>query len=251
MRISRFNYFFTATIIIFCLAGLEVFGFLKLHRRATSTTATTAQSSSPAVTTTAPTTATTAPAAKIPASYSLKVPFIVQAPFANWDARHEDACEEASLITVHYYLTNTKVANLNAGDADITALINWENAHGYGPSITVEQLSKIAGDFYGLNSGRVIVNPTIAEMKAEIAAGRPIIVPAAGKLLDNPNFKNGGPNYHMLVIRSYDTNIFITSDPGTRNGDGYTYPYTTLMNAIHDWDANNILNGQRAVLVFN
>jgi len=91
----------------------------------------------------------------------------------------------------------------------------------------------------------------LINIKKEIAAGHPVIVPAAGKVLPNPNFTNGGPNYHMLLIIGYDQTDFITNDPGTRNGKNFRYTYDGLINAIHDWNPNNILDGRKAVLVFD
>jgi hypothetical protein len=102
-----------------------------------------------------------------------------------------------------------------------------------------------------MTTGRVVHDVTINSIKTEIAAGRPVIIPAAGKVLPNPNFKDGGPNYHMLVVKGYDANGFITNDPGTRLGENFRYTYDALINAIHDWDPTNILNGQKAFLVFD
>ena len=58
-----------------------------------------------------------------------------------------------------------------------------------------------------------------------------------GQLLHNPNFKQPGPERHMLVIIGFDPRKkqFITNDPGTRNGANYRYNYTTLYNAIRDY----------------
>lgn len=183
--------------------------------------------------------------------YSLDVPFIVQAPFANWDARHEESCEEASLIMVKYFKDGTRVKNLNAGDQDLNKLLDWEDANSYKVDVTLKELSQIAKDYYGMKTGRIIKNPSVNDLKKEITQGRPIIVPAAGKILPNPSFRNGGPKYHMLVIKGYDEKEFITNDPGTRNGDGFRYTYDGLMNAIHDWNQQDIMLGQRAVLVFD
>lgn len=242
-------------LIAFSLAGIFLVGSIILLvvnvRRATNGT-TPEPTPTPTKATSTPTTQrTSSSSTTIKDSVSLNVPFIVQAPFANWDAVHEEACEEASLITVWYYRNNHPVADLNAGDADITALINWETAHNYGVSITLQQLSQIASDFYGLTTGRIILNPTVNDIKKELSAGRPVIIPAAGKVLPNPYFSDGGPNYHMLVIKGYNATQFITDDPGTKRGDGFLYTYDGLMNAIHDWDPGNILNGQKAVLVFD
>jgi len=74
-------------------------------------------------------------------------------------------------------------------------------------------------------------------------------VPAAGRELGNPNFTDPGPLYHMLVVRGYTENNFITNDVGTRKGENYQYKYDVLMNAIHDWNGGDVNNGQRVVIV--
>lgn len=180
----------------------------------------------------------------------IKVPFLVQAPFANWDSLHEDACEEASLIMVYHYYNKTKIDSNQQGEDEIQKLIEYENNNGYGPSITLSELSIVAKKYYNMNSGRII-NADKDSIIAELKTGRPVIVPAAGKLLENPNFKNGGPNYHMLVITGYDKNGFITNDPGTKKGEGFRYTYKNLLESVHDWDPNNIMNGNKNALVFD
>ncbi|PJA87264.1 MAG: hypothetical protein CO141_00330 [Candidatus Moranbacteria bacterium CG_4_9_14_3_um_filter_42_9] len=179
------------------------------------------------------------------------VPFLTQAPFAIWDPLHEDACEEASLIMVKHFLDKDQDLTPASGDVEIRKIIQYEEKNGYGISISLEQLKKIAKEYLGMPTGRIKYSPTIDDIKKELADGRPVIVPAAGKILPNPNFRNGGPNYHMLVVVGYDKNGFITNDPGTKKGQGFRYAYEGLFNAIHDWDATNILNGQKAYLVFD
>jgi hypothetical protein len=178
--------------------------------------------------------------------------FLVQAPFANWDALHEDACEEASLIMIKHFLDGTPVTSDTAGDTEIKELVGAGEELGQEKSITLEQLRTLANAHYKLSNGSVVTGKdvTVEGIKAELAAGHPVIVPAAGKLLGNPHFSNGGPNYHMLVVKGYDADGFITNDPGIREGENYHYPFATLYSAIHDWDPANILNGQKAYLVF-
>jgi len=187
----------------------------------------------------------------LPDSAIIDVPFLVQAPFANWDPVHEDACEEASLIMVKHYLNKSKITTLNQGEKEILDLVNYESTNGYNLSITLEQLADISKSYFGLKNPRIIKDVTTENIKKEIAEGKPVIIPAAGKILPNPNFKNGGPNYHMLVIKGYDSDSFITNDPGTKNGKSFKYKYEDLINAIHDWNAENILNGEKAYLVFD
>lgn len=189
--------------------------------------------------------------ASLPKSSVILVPFLVQAPFANWDALHEDACEEASLLMIKHYLDNKPILSQADGDEEIREMVAYEEENGYGLSITLRELSKIASDHYSISGGRVAIDFTIDDLKKEIVAGRPVIIPASGKDLPNPNFRNGGPNYHMLVVTGYDEDEFITNDPGTKNGEGYRYKYGDLYDAVHDWDPGNISNGQKAYLVFD
>ena len=187
----------------------------------------------------------------IPTSGMLEVPFTTQAPFANWDALHEEACEEASLIMLYHYLNGTSIDSQSSADQEIIDLVNWETKNGFAVDVTLQQLSDIAKKRFSMNSGRIITDISVESIKKEISAGNPVIVPAAGKLLPNPNFRNGGPKYHMLVIIGYDGEDFITNDPGTRNGKNFRYKYNDLINAIHDWDETNILDGRKALLVFD
>jgi len=190
--------------------------------------------------------------AVLPAKADLTVPFLVQAPYANWDPLHEDACEEASLIMVkHFRAGEQGLMPVATGEEEILDLVDYENNHNYGVSITLRQLSTIANDYYGMSTGRVVQNITPEMIKREIAAGRPVIIPAAGKVLPNPNFRNGGPIYHMLVVVGYDGDTFITNDPGTRNGRGFTYTSASLIDSIHDWNSSDILEGSESYLVFD
>lgn len=187
----------------------------------------------------------------IPEKANLKVPFTTQAPLVNWDALHEEACEEASLIMYKHFLKGTDIESPNTAEKEIQDLVAFEEQNGYKIDVTVSELNEIAKKYYGIKSGRIIKNATLDDIKQEIASGRPVIIPAAGKMLQNPNFKNGGPVYHMLVVKGYDKDGFVTNDPGTRKGEYYRYSFDILYNAIHDWDSNDITNGGKNVLVFD
>jgi len=184
----------------------------------------------------------------LPEKLYLNVPFMVQAPGANWDAVHEEACEEASLIMLYYYIKNTAIGEPNKA---LDEVLEYENQHEYPISITLSQLNEIARNLYGLTNGRVEKNISIDNIKKELSTGKPVIVGAAGKILPNPNFRNGGPNYHMLVIIGYDEKGFITNDPGTRKGKDFRYSFENLMDSIHDWNAQDILKGEKNYLVFD
>jgi hypothetical protein len=173
----------------------------------------------------------------LPAEKNLDVPFTTQAPYANWDLPYQEACEEAaSLMVDAYYRGKTGRMDPAEADAAIKQLVDYQNQTiGNYLDTTAQQTADFIKGSFGYKN--VIVKPLTSpdDMKEAIALGYPVILPTAGKLLNNPNFKNGGPPYHMLVIRGYTDKVFITNDPGTRNGLEYTYSYDTLMNAAHDW----------------
>lgn len=165
----------------------------------------------------------------------LDVPFGSQAPYANWDDLHNEACEEAAMIMADAYFSR-RTLNPHLMEQTILSLVKWEEGKGYSVDVTAEETENILYGYFHLDS-RLVVQPTAQMIRDELAAGRPVIVPAAGRMLGNPNFRRPGPIYHMLVIRGYDLNTdeFITNDPGTRKGEGYRYKTAVLMAAIHDW----------------
>ncbi|MFA7682076.1 MAG: C39 family peptidase [Candidatus Peribacteraceae bacterium] len=187
---------------------------------------------------------------EVPRTIHISVPFSPQAPFANWDDPYQEACEEMSLIMVHHFLAGTPLSREDA-DRELLALIAWEEEHGYPQDVTITQLADIAEDYYGYRTNNVFTEVRVETMKEELAAGNPIIVPAAGRDLGNPYFSGEGPWYHMLVITGYDARRFITNDPGTRRGEGFSYKYATLLNAIHDWTGvkEDIRTGVQKMLI--
>lgn len=188
---------------------------------------------------------------KLPDKILIDVPFTSQAPFGKWDAYHEEACEEASLLMVAYFLQNKKLTPAIA-EKEIQALIAYEikNTKGYEDS-DAEETAKLGVDYYGLKNLRVVYDFTSADLKKYLAQKKPIIIPAAGRLLGNPNFTAPGPLYHNLVLIGYDGDTIITNDPGTRKGQNYRYDIKTLYGAIHDFpgDKNKIETGRKAMIV--
>jgi hypothetical protein len=84
----------------------------------------------------------------------------------------------------------------------------------------------------------------VESLKKMLAQGKPVIIPAAGKELQNPYFSGSGPWYHMLVVTGYDRTYFYTNDVGTGHGERYPYPQQMLIDTIHDWAGKDELIGQ-------
>lgn len=189
------------------------------------------------------------PAVKARESVNIEVPFFSQAPFANWDYPWQEACEEASVLNVvNVYLD--KNYNLDSFNAEELRLIDWENSYfGDYKHTSVAQTAEMIESVYGLRT-KILENPGFEDIRAILNNGNLIIAPFAGKLLGNPNFRNGGPNYHMLVIKGYDAESMeiITNDVGTRNGSNYVYSWKVIAEALHDWDDKNITSGAKKII---
>lgn len=188
----------------------------------------------------------------VPATFNLAVPFTPQAPFALWDEFHKETCEEAVLYMVHRFYEGDPpgILDPNAVEKELRHVAAFEDSvFGFNKDTTVAQTGVIAEQLYGYDRVKVFANPTVEQIKALVAAGYPVIVPAAGQQLGNPYFTAPGPVYHMLLIRGYTANGFITNDPGTRHGEGFVYSFDVLMNAMHDWNAEDITKGAKVVLV--
>ena len=185
----------------------------------------------------------------LPAQLNLAVPFTSQAPYANWDALHEDTCEEASFYMVQEFYAGTPAGKIDpaVADPELQRLVHAEEELGLTPSISVAE----AKDFLWKDSQTVAVivdNPTVEDIKRLIAFGKPVVLPAAGRELGNPNFTGDGPLYHMLVIRGYTDTTFITNDPGTRLGENYEYDIDVIMEAMGDWINNDPTDGPKRVM---
>lgn len=193
---------------------------------------------------------------EIKSSVNLDVPFTSQAPYAVWDELHNEACEEAVVLMAYQYGQNGRRDKIPSSEADqkIKEMVNWQiQKLGVHKDLTAyEVVNYLAKEYLGLNKAEV-KDFSIEGIKKELSAGKPVIVPSAGRLLKNPNFKRPGPIYHMVVIVGYDEKNFVTNDPGTRNGYKYKYTFDRILNAAHNWAGSegNIETGQRVYIVLN
>lgn len=190
---------------------------------------------------------------ELPAQFNLAVPFTSQAPHGDWELPYQEACEEASAYMVAEYFKGTPSGKIDpdVADADLLEVVEFqEDFFGYFEDTTVAETIQFIDFFYGL-AATAVEDPTVDQIKAEIAAGRPVIIPAAGRELGNPNFTGLGPLYHMLVIKGYADDKFITNDPGTRNGASYVYDIDVIMDAIGDWNGGDPANGDKIVIFMN
>jgi len=166
----------------------------------------------------------------------LSVAFTTQAPTANWsDPRQQDGCEEASILMAWNWVNGKTSINAQEAEREIIAMSEYELEH-YGNyyDLNAQYTVKLMKDYFNYDKVSYQLEVTAEDIKNALRAGKLVIVPANGKRLNNPNFSSGGPLTHMLVVKGFDEDKqqFITNDPGTRNGNGYVYSYSTLLNAM-------------------
>lgn len=185
---------------------------------------------------------------------NLAVPFTSQAPTANWDLPWNDACEEASFLMVDYYYQNKTIPDKKTTEQILFDMVAWqeENWHEH-ENLTLEDLKKYIEENFEYKA-EIVEDLSIEKIKKYLDKGLPLIVPANGKKLENPYFRNGGPLYHMLVIKGYidDKERFITNDPGTRMGENFIYTYEKLMESIADWNKkrSSATGPKRAIILY-
>jgi len=193
---------------------------------------------------------------------NLAVPFSSQAPRGDWSLPWQEACEEASAMIVHAFWTGASLP-VEEAEAQILALVKWQQeTFGYYKHTTAAQTARMIKEVYGYARVDVLYDVTRTELEKHIRAGRPVIVPLAGRRIGNPYYTQPGPVYHMLVVKGIaDNGDIITNDVGTRHGRNLTYNPDVFMAAIHDvpaggddWPAGvdpvpYVESGRRAIIV--
>jgi hypothetical protein len=181
----------------------------------------------------------------------LNVLFTSQAPFSKWiDLRQEDGCEETtSFMAVKWALGQT-FTKQNALDSILGSSEYTLKKYGeYRDVSSIDTLNWIIKDYFNYKNATQKKNVTKADIISELEKGNIVIAPMNGQILHNPNYVQPGPKHHMLLIKGYDPikDIFITNDPGTRNGNSYIYNSDVLYNAIRDYatgfmEPDNVVN---------
>ncbi len=188
----------------------------------------------------------------MPVQANLDVPFTSQAPYGDWAFPYQEACEEASLAMVDaFYGGMTGSIDPVAAKKAIDAVVEYQRkTKGDYLDTTAAETAQIAKGLLGYKDARVLPVRSMDDVRRVVANGFPVILPASGKALNNPNFRNGGPPYHMLVVKGYTaTGKIITNDPGTRKGKDYVYDAQVLFNAVHDWNGGKVMEGAKVMLV--
>ena len=192
---------------------------------------------------------------ELPSSFKIDVPFVVQAPLADWNWPFNHSCEETSVLMAHLYFTK-EALNPEQAQKEILSLNDYEKKNYPLANVSAaRQTAILINDYYGYDA-KAYFNITLDDIKRELASGNLVLVPAAGQRLKNPYFKAPGPLYHMLVVKGWTPTEFIVNDPGTKRGADFKYSYEIFQNAISDWDLEDWdtavnVNDRKAMIVIN
>lgn len=183
------------------------------------------------------------------------VPFISQAPLAQWDDLvFQNGCEEASILMASAWLEGREAIADSPEAASI--LIRDLSARAqtmFGPDAydtSAEDTADLFREYFRTSESpyRITVknDVTLDGLRRTIEEGNIVIAPVDGRSLANPHYTAPGPEHHMLVIIGIDptTREFITNDPGTRFGAGWRYGEDRLYDSIRDYPTGDHLPTQ-------
>lgn len=167
------------------------------------------------------------------------VPFAPQAPFAQWkDPRFQDGCEEAAALLVVYWARGLSLDKTKAKEEILAmSIFQSEKYQEFRDTSVKDTAERLIKGYFDFDNFEVKENISPEDIKKELINGNLAIVPANGQVLENPHFTQPGPERHNLIIRGFDDKkgIFITNDPGIKEGEMYEYPQNVLFNAIRDY----------------
>ena len=113
---------------------------------------------------------------------NLEIPFIPQAPYAIWDELHDNACEEAAIIMVYYYL-NKKELSKEIAEQEILNMVDWQIKNWGGHfDLDAEKIAELFTSYFGYQNINLVYGFTVEDIQKELTDGNPIIIPAAGRL---------------------------------------------------------------------
>lgn len=188
----------------------------------------------------------------LPSSVTIAAPFFPQAPDNKWTMPRAEACSEANLVLAAYYIKEEMLSKkqFKKEIIDLTKL-QTESFWTY-IEIPLAELKSVYDTYYpNLGSSRIRENPSIDDIKNELAQGHLVIVPTAGKKLNNPHFFGQWPRFHTILLRWYDDTYFYTNEVWMMHGENFKYTQEIVINAIHDLVDGDITQWAKRVLVIS
>ena len=188
---------------------------------------------------------------KLPPSVYIYTPYYTQAPDGDRKLPWSMLCSEANLVLAAYAVKGKTLSKEQFKKEMLAMIPLQEKAFGTYFSIPMHDLKSVYDTIYpDIGKTWILDNPSIDDIKSQLAQGHLVIAPTAGKLLGNPFFINGWPTFHTILIIWYDDTYFYTNEVGMSNGENYRYTHDTVMYAMHDFVRNgNVTQWAKLVMV--
>jgi len=201
--------------------------------------------------------ATPTPVPTLPPSVYVKVPYTSEFPFANEinpKDPHENYCEAAALEMVSQYFKGDTRVFLPAAEADagMGGIVSVERRTFPGVlDLPLTSVASVGTQMFGL---KATISPVDqVEIRRNLAAGRPVIVPLMTWVNGTRISEHYGSVgvYHVVVLTGYDSakGVFYTNESGFTEGHDWPYTWSLLSSAI-DAQAAKYPQG-RVMLVFD
>ena len=190
----------------------------------------------------------------LPSYVNLEVPYISEAPENTWTGSWKNGCEEAIVAMAEKYYQGITSVTIPEAKAYMQELFDFQQRV-YGSDANSDATRTLAIVENNASFGATLVeNPTLEQIKQELARGRPVLGFHYGFALQNENipFLPTGSSYHTTVIKGYNDAMgqFITNDPGdTVAGADRLYDYDIYLDSLHDYNYSvSQANGPARVL---
>lgn len=186
----------------------------------------------------------------LPPSVYIYTPYYSQAPDNNRKLPWSMLCSEANLVLAAYAVQDKELSKQQFKEEMLAMIPIQEKSFGTYFSIPMRDLKGLYDTMYPqAGNARILENPSIDDMKSELAKGNLIIAPTAGKLLHNRFFVNGWPVFHTILIVWYDEKYFYVNEVGMSNGKNFKYTHDTVMYAMHDFVKGDVTQWAKLVMV--
>lgn len=190
-----------------------------------------------------------------PVQVQLAVPYVNEAPDGNWSGPWKNGCEEAAVVMVEAFYQNKSSVSIAEAKQMMQQLFDeqdreWGSNANSDAARTVQFIHEL-----DLFKARIVEDPTVQQIKEEVAAGRPVITLHRGFELGNSNipFLATGSSYHTLVVVGYDDarkEFMVHDDGDDKAGTNRRYSYAVVMGSLHDYNYTTKLADGPARVIF-
>lgn len=186
----------------------------------------------------------------LPKKYELYwVPFFSQAPDGNRNEPYQNACEEASIVLAYYYIKGLNPSK-SQYRKDLLNLMVWEQENlWHHKDTTIQEFLILIKKYLSIQSSYILNNPSVNDIKKLIFEWKIIVAPFRGKMIGNPHYALGWPDYHVMVINWYTADKFITQDVGTIRWKDRYYDISTIMNAMGNGNKKELDKNEKRIIV--